>query len=89
MAEFPDANRVAGLQHFDEQLSKLDLAELQQLATSLQIFSNDEARAEILARHLVRAGRPDPRRPRRDTAGTLRVDVDLGDTRPPSGVAST
>jgi pRiA4b ORF-3-like protein len=83
VAEPPDANRIAALQHFDEQLSKLELAELQQLARSLQIFSKDEARAQILARHLVRAGRPDPRRPRRDTDVTYRVDVTMSDTAPP------
>ena len=83
MAEFPDANRIAGLQHFDEQLSKLDLAELQQLARSLQLFSKDEARAHILQRHLLRAGRPDPRRPRREQDVTYRVDVNLSGTTPP------
>jgi len=83
MAEFPDANRIAGLQHFDEQLSKLDLAELQQLARSLQLFSKDEARAHILQRHLLRAGRPDPRRPRREQDVTYRVDVSLSGTTPP------
>src|SRR4051794_13399778 len=83
MAELPDADRMAALQHFDEQLSKLDLAELQQLAGSLQVFGKDEARTEILRRHLIRAGRPDPRRPRRDREVTYRVDVRLSGTMPP------
>jgi hypothetical protein len=83
VAELPDADRIAALQHFDEQLSKLDLAELQQLAGSLQIFSKDEARGQILHRHLVRAGRPDPRRPRRDRDVTYRIDVTLRRTTPP------
>jgi hypothetical protein len=83
VAELPDADRIAALQHFDEQLSKLDLPELQQLTRSLQIFSKDEARAQILQRHLIRAGRPDPRRPRRDRDVTYRVDVRLSHTTPP------
>src|SRR3954451_246491 len=82
MAELPDADRMAALQHFDEQLSKLDLAELQQLAGSLQVFGKDEARTEILRRHLIHAGRPDPRRPRRDREGTCRVDVRPSATMP-------
>lgn len=78
-----DADRMMALQHFDEQLRGLGLAELRQLASSLQIFSKDDAKAQILARHLVRAGRPDPRRPRRDHAVTYQVHVGMTDTEPP------
>ena len=71
------------MQHFDEQLSKLDLAELQQLARSLQLFSKDEARAHILQRHLLRAADPIHAAPVDKRDVTYRVGVSLSDTTPP------
>jgi hypothetical protein len=75
--------RTRALREFQEQLTGLDLPQLQALAQSLLARGRESAESQLAERQLLVARRPERRRPRRDVEVTYRVRADLSDTKPP------
>src|SRR4051794_24350128 len=83
MAKPTDAVGSETLQELAHRLEGLDVDELRRLTQSFLVFGVESPQMQLAQRALRRAERPDPRRPRRPFEVSLRVRVDLSQTRPP------